>query len=306
VIANAGPRGVAWWAGQVKAEGWVSDTLAAEMAAQPRFNDAVRAHLRGTLAMQASNPMVLRLANDGVRLLLAYLALYMDARDGLTRQAVRDLFGGIGLASPGRATAILMQLRLIKFIEPAAEQPDRRTKRYVPTAAMKTAFVELMTMGIEATALIEPDAAGFIPQFAAPAFFKGYALALGESMLTMLRRLEGLPRNMFTDATAGHLMLYRLVIGSQEAEYPPRGALPFAASPLAREFKVARSHVRRTFDRAAALALIRYGEGGRSIVLSEPFRTQLVNLHAAMFVNNLRCLWSAQDYAHGAGEAAPA
>ena len=269
----------------------------AQMAAQSRFAEAAYAHLRGLLDRLASNPMVLRLANDGVRLSMAYLSLYMDAQGELSRQAVRQLFAGIGLSSPGRATALLMQLRLIKFIEPDPIQLDRRTKRYRPTAAMKKAFVDLMNMGLEATALLEPEAAGFIPQFEQPVFFKGFVLAIGDSFLKMFKNLEGQPRNMFADTTAGHLMLYRLMLDGREQTYPPRGELAFVSAALAREFKVARSHARRTFDRAADQDLIRYGTGYRSIMLAEPFRQHLGRLHAAMFINNLRCVHAAKAFA---------
>ena len=301
MIPNTGPRGVAWWAGAIQKEGdRITDSLMAEMAANPRFTEAAFAHLRGSVGMLTTNPFALRLANDGVRFLLGLLSLYMDARGGLSRQAVREMFGGVGLSSPGRATAMLMHLRFINFIEPAAAQADRRTKFYVPTAGMKRAFIELTTMGLNSTAMLEPEAADFVPHFEEPRFFKGYVLALGESILAMFKRLEGEPRNMFADATAGHLMLYRIMLGTREDSYPPRDELPFVLTALAKEFRVARSHVRRTFDRAVTLGHLRYGHDGKSIVLSEPFRDHLTQHHAAMFINNLRCMAAARDYAQQA------
>ncbi|MBS0473502.1 MAG: hypothetical protein JSR60_20715 [Proteobacteria bacterium] len=295
---DAQARGVDWWADKIRADdGKISPPIIAAMSDLPRFSEAARMHLRGTLAMQASNPMVLRLANDGVRLMLAYIALYMDARGGLTRQAVRELFASLGLSSPGRAAALLMQLRLIKFIEVSPEQPDRRSKLYIPTAAMKSAFIDLMEMGLEATALLVPDASSFIPHFQEPVFFRGFVLSMGEGLVRMVQLQEGQPRNMFVDATAGHLMLYRLIMGSDETVYPPYGALPFVATALAKEFRVARSHVRRTFDRAAEREHIYFGPDHKTITLTEPFREHLAEIHAAMFLNNLRCISAAREYA---------
>jgi hypothetical protein len=303
--ADVEPRGLDWWAAEIRAAGGlISEPLRAEMAAKPRFSEASRAHLGATLAMQAGNPMVLRLANDGVRLMLSYLSLYMDAKSGLTRQGVRELFTELNLSSPGRAAALLMQLRLMRFIEVAPEQPDRRSKRYIPTAAMKNAFIELMDMGLQITAMLEPEAASFVPLFQEPVFFKGFVLSMGTGLVRMIQRQDAAPRDMFVDATAGHLMLYRLILGVDEESYPPHGELPFVATALAKEFRVARSHVRRTFDRAAERGHIRYGEDHRSITLTEPFRAHLADLHAAMFVNNLRCIADAKEYARRQGVAA--
>lgn len=304
MTTDAQPHGIDWWAAEIRAaDGRIQPPLVALMLAQPHFSAATRAHLHGTLARQASNPMVLRLANDGVRLMLAYIALYMDARGGLTRQAVRELFASLGLSSPGRAAALLMQLRLIRFIEVAPQQPDRRSKLYVPTEAMKSAFIDLMDMGLQATAMVVPDAASFVPLFQEPVFFKGFVLAMGEAIVRMVQLQEGQPRNMFVDATAGHLMLYRLILGSSDEVYPPRDALPFVATALAKEFKVARSHVRRTFDRAAERAHILFGPDHKTITLTEPFREHLAEIHAAMFLNNLRCISAAREYARSRNEA---
>jgi hypothetical protein len=307
VIPNTGLRGIAWWANEVAAADRITEALMAEMEAQPRFAEAAYGHIRESVALFGRNPIVSRLATDGVRLALGYLSLYMDARGGLTRQAVRELFGGLGLSSPGRAAAMLIHLRFINFIEPAREQPDRRTKLYVPTTGMKRAFSDLMKMGFEVTALVEPETANIIPQFEEPLFFKGFVLAMGEAILTMFQRLEGVPRNMLADTTAGYMMLYRLMLGGREDVYPPHGELPLELSALAKEFGVARSHVRRTFRHAVQLEHMRYSQDGKSVILCAPFREHLAQHHAAMFINNLRCIHQASEYVarHSASHKSP-
>jgi hypothetical protein len=186
-----------------------------------------------------------------------------------------------------------MQLRNIKFIELNPEQQDRRTRRYIPTPAMKQAFIELISMGMDASAFVEPDMAQIAPRLAEPLFVRAYALALGESVLVMLSNLKNMPRDMFADATSGYLMLYRLMVDANESgTYPPRGSLPVGRTALANEFRISRSHVRRVFENAAARGLVAYNADRTAITLTEEFRHDLVRYHAAMFLNNIRC---AQD-----------
>jgi len=286
-----------YWSARFAADGGrITDALIAEVAAKPGFTAATHAHIRDTLALHGSNPIASRLANDITRMILCYISLYLDAHDNLTRSAIRDLLSGLSLASPGRATAILMQLRLYKFIEPDPHQPDRRTRRYIPTQQMKKAFLELMSSGLQATALIEPETAALAQHLTDPLFFRGFTLALGDATLTMLRNLRGSERDMFADATSGYLMLYRLMLGGNEAVYPPRGPMPFARSALSREFKVSRSHVSRVFDTAARRGMVVYSSDRMEITLSETFRSAMARHHGAMFANNIRCMLSALDY----------
>jgi hypothetical protein len=286
--------GLAYWLARLAENGdRITEPLMAEMAARPGFAAASTMHMRDLLAMIGTNPMASRLANDGARIMLGYLALYLDARGGLTPAAIRDTFAGLGISSPGRAIAILMQLRYYKFIEPDPHQPDRRSRRYVPTTAMIRAFIEMNAKGFLATAQVEPEAAAFARRLDDPAFLKAYILVLGESILAMVRSLKGVPRDLFADATSGYLMLYRLMLDANESVYPPRGAMRLARSALAREFRVSRAHVRRIFDLAETRGLIAYNADRSTVTFTEPFRRHLEGHHAAMFLNNFRCAQAA-------------
>lgn len=294
----AATSGLAYWKARLAAEdGRITDALMAEMASRPGFVTASYAQLAGSLAMNSTNPMAARVANDLTRLFLGFIALYLDAQGGLTRTAIREMIARLNLASPGRSAAVLMQMRLYKLIEPDPYQPDRRTRRYIPTAMMKQAFTELILMGMNATAHVEPDVASLAEHFTDPLFVQGYAIALGESTIMMLRNLRDAERDMFADATAGYQLLYRLMDGTSDRQhYPPRGALPFDRSALSRELKVSRSHVSRLFNTAAGRGLVVFGNDRATLRFSEPFVEHLVKSHAATFLNNIRCYLRALDY----------
>lgn len=290
--------GIPYWVDRMRAEG-IGDALIDEMARQPRFAEAAYHHIRRSVEMQADNPMVSRLAKGFVPLVLGYLALYMAERGNLSRQAVRDLCSELGISSPGRAAAMVAHMRFIKFIEPDPNPVDKRTKLYVPTQGMKRAFIDVMSMGMEATELVEPQMAKTGPLLNEAQFFKGYVLALGDSFVELIRKNAGVEPDMFARASHGYFMIYKLVLGVSSAVYPPEGPLPFVKSALASEFKIARSHVGRTFDKAKKMGFVSYGEDRKSLTFEEPFRRQLVRNHAAMLLNNIRCVWMAHEYTQG-------
>jgi hypothetical protein len=107
--AGSGP-GLAYWQAAVDGKLKVDPVDVALMAAHPSFADACRTAQRSAIVRDGRNKLQSRVTRDISRLFYGYLVIYLDASGGITLTAIRELCREIGLASPGRAQAILFHL----------------------------------------------------------------------------------------------------------------------------------------------------------------------------------------------------
>src|SRR5262249_39659034 len=127
------------------------------LLAQPRFTEACVLMVRNSVDRHFQSPIIARVTRDMRRFFAGFFVLYLEAQGELTLATIKALCRDMGLASPGRAATLLIQLRLIGFIIPDPVQRDRRARRYIPSPQMRACFQTFFRDTLEAAALIEPE-----------------------------------------------------------------------------------------------------------------------------------------------------
>src|SRR5690242_9106947 len=102
------------------------------MIAHPRFPEACVRSAHNSLKRLEGNSVTARLAKDLSRVFYGIFALYLDARGELTLTGIQEFCVETGLASPGRAAAILLQLRMMGYVIRDPSPSATRRQRYVP------------------------------------------------------------------------------------------------------------------------------------------------------------------------------
>lgn len=284
------PPGLAYWAHHIEGQATTNPALVAQFAAQPGFAEACRTTMRTALARANRDPVMARVTRDMSRLMYGYLVLYLDARNnGITLSAIQDFCSEIGLASPGRAAAILVHMRAIGYIKPNPT-PDRRTRGYVPSPEMKAALREAITGEARALALIEPEALRVAERLEDPAVFKAYLQRLGVSLANMMRTSTPGSIALFADRNAGMIVLFDILTSAAEDDvYPPRGTLNMSVTALAAKFQVSRSHVFRLLRDAEKGGYLKRNADEQTGTITEKFAADLIEFHAYVFMGISLC-----------------
>jgi AraC-like DNA-binding protein len=229
----------------------------------PRFEEAARALSRGMLALAAGDKALDGIVKDIGRFAATMMAIYLHATGGLTLPRLKALCAEGRLISPGRARAILLYLRFLKFVEPA--QGGRRAGLYVPTAGLQQAWRAIEHCALAAAQIVEPDIAQLLPSLDEPdamhdlvRFEFAISLAPGRRGGTTDNALW----RVFLNRHAGTQILHALMQGAEpDDSYPPQGAMRYALSKLAREFNVSRPHVARMLRAAESEGLVVLEDG---------------------------------------------
>lgn len=150
------------------------------------------------LARARSDSAFMRANKDVSRYFFGYFALYLDARGGLTLSAIRDFCSEIGLASPGRAAAILFRLRMLGYVRLDTDTKDRRVRRYVPTEGLRHAFRHAHRDDLSALALMEPEAEIAAQRLDEPEFFRAFLLRGGQGVAGVVAGDRGSATTTFT------------------------------------------------------------------------------------------------------------
>lgn len=284
---------LARWEREVAA-GTVTGDLIAEVRAHPRFGDALRNSVDGAVAHVAADPLLHRNFRDVGHVMLASLALYLDASGGLTHRRLRDLSVGTGALSSGRATAILLHLQLIGYVTVAPGHRNGATRAYVPTERMKTAYRKRLLIDLESIALIAPEIRSLTANFD-DAAFRAYMAAMGEFLLTLGPRSH--PDLKEFDALANRnsavLAIYMLVQAAyRDGPFPQPGEARVSASAMARRLSVSRMHVQRLLREAEAAGFI--ARTSPESVMVTPLLCDRLGLWAALlFTLNGSIAWRA-------------
>jgi IclR helix-turn-helix domain len=285
---NASP-GLAYWEAAI--EGRLDPAGAALMAAQPGFADACRLSDRNTIERHGRNPLPSRFAKDLTQLFYAYLVLYLEARDGITLTAIRDVCREIGLASRGRALAILVHLRVIGYIHADPNKADGRVRRYLPSEQMTTALRGVVTDELQAFCLVEPAAAGLAERLAEPEFFKAFVLQAGKGLLNAVKARPTSDISHFANRDAGMLVLSHILASAEDGDtYPPRGPVRMSVTELAKKFDVSRSHVFRLLRDAEKLGLLTRNPDEQTGTITEKLCADIIAFHVFVFLGLASCL----------------
>jgi hypothetical protein len=108
--------------------------------AHPNFPAAARQLSRSMLDLAAQDAALDGIVKDVGRFTATGLAIYLDATGGLTLARLKELCALNKVTSPGRARAILLYLRFLRYIEPVDH--GSRAARFVPTPALATEDTE--------------------------------------------------------------------------------------------------------------------------------------------------------------------
>jgi hypothetical protein len=276
------------------------ETAMAELRAHPRFAEAMQKAVAGSLALLDSDPIMLRAMKNMSILASGFFALYLDASGGLTLARIQQLCVHLGMMSPGRAVAMLAQLRLLRYVELAAEQPDRRKRLYVPTKQMREAVLRQFHNDLLALALIVPDAQAVADNLGDPMIARKFIVQFGEWLIALVRGYEeqGVVTDVFLERQAGLSVLNALMLsGGADDVFPPAGPVRFSIAGLARRFSVSRPHVRKLLRDAERGGLLQR-DGEEGIATFKPaLREELMRYYASAFVCTAVCAHAATSAA---------
>lgn len=282
--------GLAFWYDACAGNSCIPTDVLARMTAEPHFAEASRRAFGRALSRQQRFPVLSRALKDSRRLIYVHFVMYLDARGGITLTRIQQLCRELGLASPGRATAILLGLRTLGYVQAAPEQPNKRERLYLPSPELEDAMRAALIDDAECLALIEPEAARAAARLGEPAFFREYMLMFGEGMAHVMKSGSNPATAFFAERDAGLVILYDMVLSARADDaYPPKGPVQIAVTELAKRYGVSRSHVFRMFRDAEAEGLVTRDADGSAGTLSEGLRDAIVELSASVLVGTAMC-----------------
>jgi IclR helix-turn-helix domain len=287
--AMASP-GLAYWRAAIEGRKDVDPAAAALMIAQPRFAEACWTSVAFALQRYGRNPIMTRVAKDISRLFYGYLVIYLGARDAITLTAIRDICNEIGLASRGRAQAILFHLRAIGYLKPDPDHTDGRSRRYVPSAEMQSALRQVITDELRAFSVIEPEAGRAADRFDEPDFYKAFLLRFGEGIVDAMKIKPVRIVSLFAERNAGTLILCDIMDSAERRDvYPPRGTLKMSVTDLAEKFDVSRSHVFRLLRDAEKQGLLKRNADEQTGTIDEILACDIVEFQVISFMALAHC-----------------
>jgi hypothetical protein len=252
------------------------------------FQAAARTLNANMLHAYSSDRGVQGIFKDAGRYVAAMLAIYLHVSGGLTLPRLKALCASFGMLSPGRARALLLYLRYLRYVEPIPTPPGQPA-RYVPTASFITAWRRHMVAALEAAAVAEPALEPFMNRLCAPDALdivtriqsEGLqAAAEAHAAMTLITLYD-----VFIHRHAGSQVMWRLISGSEGQDFPPLRTPSVPAAEMARLFSVSRIHVRRMMDDAERTGFLSREADG-SLLFSAQARKEL-ETHFAVQLSSL-------------------
>jgi DNA-binding IclR family transcriptional regulator len=257
------------------------------MKAHPRFEEACSLAARQAMDRFDGTSAIARVMRDLSGMFFGTFALYLDALGGLTLTSLHELVAEAGLSSPGRATAMLIQLRVSGFVQRDTETTDKRVRRYVPTPELTNAMREVFRGELNALSLLEPEALLVAAHLDDKEVIYAYVRAIGKAMVDVVRLKPETEIDVFTTRNIGPLVLLHLALsGDADDTYPPKRPVPMSITDLARRFKAARSHVRRLLRDAEAEGLLTHDSDDVTGTFTEKLRQGVLRFHAGTLLGS--------------------
>ena len=281
---------LAYWSAGIEGRTDVDPEAVAIMVAHPRFADACWMMIGKMLERYRRPGVANGFGRDVSRLFYGLLVIYLDARGGITPTAIEDLCRAAGIASPGRARVILLHLRAIGYIRSDPANKDRRSRRYVVSAEMRTVVHEIIVDQLRAFSLIEPAAAVAADRFEEAAFCRAFFLRLGAGILEGMKIRPIRPSSHFVQSTAGGLILLDILASAKMRDtYPPRESLRMSVAELARKYRVSRSHVFRLLHEAEKRGLLRRDADDQTGFIEDALADDLREFYVTIFMGLAAC-----------------
>jgi hypothetical protein len=230
------------------------------------------------------------------RFMAGFFVLHLDAEGEVTLATIKALCREMGLASPGRATALLMQLRMIGYIVPAPVQKDRRARRYIPSPQMRACFEMFFRDTLLAAAMIEPEAQRVAENLSDPKIWRAFISKLAKGTAGIARLNTKNPLTPFANHTAGMGVIYTIVMSGDASDtFPPSGPVRMSVAALARQYKVSRAHVLRMLKMAEREGSLHRNSDDSTGALCAPLRQTLLEYWAVTLMGMLACAHAALD-----------
>jgi DNA-binding PadR family transcriptional regulator len=258
------------------------------LRAHPRFAEAARRAARASAELYRTNALMFRAMRDTSRWVCAVWALYLDATEGgLTHARLRDLCVEAKLLSPGTAYAVLIQLRVIGYVEmlPYAVD-DGRVRVYRPTARMLEAFRRRMRHDVEGAAMLDPSVTAALDRWDEPQVFQALIRRLGEGIRASARvhDADRPSLHLFAGRTAGMPALYNLLsLAEPDDDFPPRRPLAINLAELSRRCSVSRTHMLRLLRDVEATGFLAPGPHPGESVMTDFLREEVELFYAIYF-----------------------
>ena len=258
---------------------WDCDTLISEAEYQrvfthPRRHAAMRALPRSTLDAALADKTLMGIFKDGGRYACAMWAIHLHICGGLTLQSLKDLCAASGLLSPGRARAVLLFMRYLGYIEPAAMRAGG-SQVFVPTPRCHNSWTTHMRLALTAAAEIEPQAQTVIDHIGDPEVFATVVRTQGESLFQGAR-IHDLDRphfRVFINRHAGTLVMADLMTSAGDGAFPPRVVAASSQREFSKRYGVSRVHISRMLKHGEREGILTVADG--QIHLTDAFRAEI-------------------------------
>ena len=236
----------------------ISAEVYARLRAHPRLAEAVRTYAANTLLAAASDKALDGLMKDAGRNVAGLCAMHLHVSGGLTLPRLKALCADFGLVSRGRARALLLYMRYLGYVEPAAEMARGAPTAYVPTARFRASWLSLQRRILEAIRVLEPAVDWVVDALDQPGVLDVLTCVQTECFLEAAHQadLDMAYFRVFMHRNAGIQIVHALLAANPDDVFPPRRPIPFSAAAAARRFGVSRIHVRRLMDAAQASDLL--------------------------------------------------
>ena len=260
----------------------------ARLRADPRYPQAVRRFAANMLAESDRDPLLDGILKDVGRNVAAVCAAYLHLSGGLTLPRLKALCAGFGTLSAGRARALLIYLRYLKYVE-AAGGPAKPAL-YVATPCFLDTWRRHQRAVLDATAVADPAAGALLEIFDRPGVFEAFVRHQCEVFFEASQKhdLNTPYYRTFMHRYGGIQIAHTLLVASAGDTFPPQHPIPFVISAVARRFKVSRIHVRRLIESGEREGLLkRCGDGALAFTtegreaIDWVFATQLIFFLAA-------------------------
>jgi hypothetical protein len=264
------------------------------LVAHPAMPDAVRLMCSGLVQLFQGNRLLNLIASDRARLVMAFMATYLDARhdprdplSGLTVNRYKALCASTGLCSPGRGAAMLGLMRFAGYLEPATRAHRGLPLRLVPTEKLLLQQRTRWRLVFSALSLLRKEAVWALAHLDDPTFERVFIRNACDLFLARERPLEhARALILFAEHKAGLMILMRLMLSAApESGMPPTGPMSVPVAQLARNFVVSRAQVTEILRSATDAGLIEpVGGDPSAYALSPELRASIVRFLAALFV----------------------
>lgn len=230
----------------------------ARLRQNPAYPRAVRWLIRTMLEAAAEDPALDGIFKDAGRKVAALAAAHLHMSGGITLPRLKALMTEFGLASPGRARALLLYMIYLGFVELWPVREAGAPARYIATDKFLTTYRTHLALLAEALAILAPAAREIASDIEDPAVFGSFIRHLTHGFLDGTRQGHDVDAyyQVFLHRNAGTQILYQILDSAPDPVFPPDAAVPFAVATAARRFRVSRMHVRRMLAAGEAAGLI--------------------------------------------------